>query len=298
MEVFQQSKGLKNGKRNTHARSILLRDVSSESGDDFAIRWFPKFFFNLPTSLHPLSSKAHSPRQSTSTVPDVLASFTSLGPFLSRLVAQGSLASPLFTVTLQRDSIDVGGNAGMLAIGGLPAGVNNDSLTWVQVRGYPSSAGGLTAPADSPNELYPVTWEIPLDDVYFDGQKLPRSSLSPSGISLSALIDTVSRYGKPSSDPRLLIVLQGNSLIRGPPDVIQSITNTLGGNGNFPCADAHSLAFQIGGKMFPVDPRDFVQQAFQGSVDVCTSTFAATDPPRGGTGFLYSWSLGDPFLKS
>jgi phytepsin len=80
----------------------------------------------------------------------------------------------------------------MLAIGELPEGVNNDSLTWVQVRGYPPSAGGLTAPAGSPNELYPITWEIPLDDVYLDGQKLPRSSLSPSNISLTALVDTVS----------------------------------------------------------------------------------------------------------
>ena len=51
--------------------------------------------------------------------------------------------------------------------------------------------------------------------------------------------------------------------------------------------------------MFPVDPRDFVTQAFQHSVAECMSILAATDPPRpGGGGFLYSWSLGDPFLKS
>ena len=75
--------------------------------------------------------------------------------------------------------------------------------------------------------------------------------------------------------------------------------NSLGGNGNFPCADAHSLAFQIGGQMFPVDPRDFITQAFQNSVDVCMPNLAPTDPPQmGGGGYLYSWSLGDPFLKS
>ena len=98
----------------------------------------------------------------------------------------------MFTVTLQRDSVDVGGNVGMLAIGELPGGVSNDSLTWARVRGYPPSAGGLAAPANSPNEVYPLTWEIPLDDVYFDGQKLPRSTLSPSDVSLTALVDTVS----------------------------------------------------------------------------------------------------------
>jgi len=129
--------------------------------------------------------------------------------------------------------------------------------------------------------VYPVKWEIPLDDVFLDGQKLPRSTLSSSNISLNALLDT------------------GNSLIRGPSDVIQSIMNLLGGNGSFPCIDPHSLAFQIGGKMFPVDPRDFITQAFQDTVDKCIPNLAATDPPQaGGGGYLYSWSLGDPFLKS
>ena len=30
-----------------------------------------------------------------------------------------------------------------------------------------------------------------MDDVYFDGRKLPRSALAPSNITLSALLDTV-----------------------------------------------------------------------------------------------------------
>lgn len=37
-----------------------------------------------------------------------------------------------------------------------------------------------------------MAWEIAVDDVYFDGTKLERSVLSPSSITLSALIDTVS----------------------------------------------------------------------------------------------------------
>ena len=162
---------------------------------DFAIRWFPKnnFLRPMPSSMH---GSTYSPRQSPSVVTAILASFTSIGPFLSRLVVQGSLTSPMFTITLQRDSIEVGGNIGMLAIGELPEGVQNASLTWARVRGYPPAAGGLAAPADSPNEVYPISWEIPLDDVYFDGQKLPRSNLS-SNISLSALIDTVSHVPKP-----------------------------------------------------------------------------------------------------
>jgi phytepsin len=46
---------------------------------------------------------------------------------------------------------------------------------------------------DSPAKAYPIAWEIPVDDVFLDGMKLPRSQLSSSNISLSALIDTVRR---------------------------------------------------------------------------------------------------------
>lgn len=196
MEVFQQqstSTPPSSGKRDiphTPARRSL-----SQSIHNFAIRFFPKTDFHRPTfpSLASLGSKkSHTPRQSSSIIPGLLSSYASIGPFLSRLVAQGSLASPMVTITLQRDSIDVGGNLGVMAIGELPEGVKNESLTWVPVRGYTTDQGGLHAPLDSPGEVYPIAWEVPVDDVYYDGQKLPRSSLSPSSISLSALIDTVS----------------------------------------------------------------------------------------------------------
>ena len=36
-----------------------------------------------------------------------------------------------------------------------------------------------------------MTWEIFIDDVYLDGEKLPRSIFLPPSIALSALIDTV-----------------------------------------------------------------------------------------------------------
>ena len=35
----------------------------------------------------------------------------------------------MFTITLQRDSIDIGENMGILLLGKLPTAVNNDSLT-------------------------------------------------------------------------------------------------------------------------------------------------------------------------
>ena len=70
------------------------------------------------------------------------------------------------------------------------------------------------------------------------------------------------------------------------------------GSQSFDCSVPHNLTFQIGGQPFPVDPRDFIHQSYTESGDPgCAANLAVTDPP-GGAGFLYSWSLGDPFLKS
>lgn len=50
--------------------------------------------------------------------------------------------------------------------------------------------------------------------------------------------------------------------------------------------------------MFPVDPRDLINQVRSGDTQVCGANLAQTDVPvLGGGGYLYSWSLGDPFLK-
>jgi phytepsin len=70
----------------------------------------------------------------------------------------------------------------------------------------------------------------------------------------------------------------------------------LGKTGTYDCSTPHILTFEIGGKKFPVDPRDFPFQAFENNINECAPNVVATDPPQ--TGFLYSWSLGDPFLKS
>lgn len=49
--------------------------------------------------------------------------------------------------------------------------------------------------------------------------------------------------------------------------------------------------------MFPVDPRDFIGELRNNDAKDCVAdNLVSTDPPRMGS--LYSWSLGDPFLKS
>ena len=59
----------------------------------------------------------------------------------------------MIAVTLQRDTIDVGGNVGLLSIGELPAGINTNALTWVPVRAYTASDGGLPPSPEAPNEV-------------------------------------------------------------------------------------------------------------------------------------------------
>lgn len=235
-------------------------------------------FPDLHSLFAPQAKNGENKRQELSapSLSDILSSFATNGPLISRL-SQGDLAAPQFTITLQRDTIDVNsGNIGMLSLGELPPGVSNDSLTWVPVRRYTSEQGGLP----SPDDVYPIAWEIPIDNVFIDGQELPQSTLSP-GVSVTGLIDT------------------GNSLIRGPSDVVQSLDTILSnsgrGEGTFDCSVPHTMTFQIGGNMFPVDPRDFALPSRVGNLRQCESNVVSTDPPS--AGFLYSWSLGDPFLK-
>lgn len=48
--------------------------------------------------------------------------------------------------------------------------------------------------------------------------------------------------------------------------------------------------------MFPIDPRDFISQAFQNNVKTCLSNLVGTDAPTVG-GYQFGWSLGTPFSK-
>jgi hypothetical protein len=93
--------------------------------------------------------------------------------------------------------------------------------------------------------------------------------------------------------------------MRGPSDVVNSILSSVSpayaknpeADPTFSCSTPHTLAFQIGGKTFPIDPLDFLRQSTSPAPRDCTaSNIVATDPP--GVGATFSWSLGDPFFKS
>lgn len=106
---------------------------------------FPDFEF-----LH-----GHAKRQSGNftSSSQAIASMSNYGPLLTRLIAQGMLESPMFSITLQRDTVDIGGDVGLLSIGQLSPGIPTNSLTWVPLRAYPAKQGGLPPPPESPNEV-------------------------------------------------------------------------------------------------------------------------------------------------
>ncbi|KAG5642547.1 hypothetical protein DXG03_002585 [Asterophora parasitica] len=202
----------------------------------------------------------------------------------------GELEQPMFSITLQRSTVDIGGE-GVLTVGKLPAGIDNSSLTWVPVRLYEVNDGGLRPPTFAPNEKYPLRWEVELDGVFLDGERVQDSTIPAVGVNpgkITALIDT------------------GNSILRGPDDMVDAIFGKISPDYNpgnvdddplVPCSVPHTIAFQIGGKMFPVDPRDFIGPRAEGDTTTCVAdTLVGTDAPR--LGSLYRWSLGDPFMKS
>ncbi|KAF7357780.1 Peptidase A1 domain-containing protein [Mycena venus] len=210
----------------------------------------------------------------TGTTDHFVASSYADGPLISRIAQSGALQMPMFTISLQRSTIDISGT-GALTLGTLPDGVDNSSLTWVPVRLYSPAEGGITPPTFASNEVYPLRWEIDLDGVFLDGVELAPSKIPTSGNvdanRMSALIDT------------------GNSILRGAKRRRRDAT--------LACAKAHNLTFKIGGKMFPIDPRDLPGPVASNNASTCViDNLVATDPP--GVGALFRWSLGDPFMKS
>ena len=130
------------------ARETVIENRSLPS---FSTRTFPDL--SRIRGRRTLVTRGTSGRSLSPSVGDALASFATNGPLLTRLILAGALASPIFAISLQRDTVDIGGNQGMLSIGELPAGIAAENLTWVPLRGYTVAEGGLPAPEDSPNEV-------------------------------------------------------------------------------------------------------------------------------------------------
>ncbi|PIL23083.1 hypothetical protein GSI_14391 [Ganoderma sinense ZZ0214-1] len=204
-----------------------------------------------------------------------------IGGFIPRLVASGGIERPLFAITLQRETIDISGN-GQLTIGRLPDGIDESNITWVPVRLIPPEDGGWASPSFAPNETYPRGWEIVLDAVFFDGKNVTDNTTRTSHPTLSAAID-----------------IHNNHLV-APNGGFGAIQHALGSDLYLDCSKPYNLTFQIGGKLFPVDPRDFYTSLGGGNTARCSpnvedrSLSLSYDEQKA----PYNWTLGVPFLKS
>ncbi|KAI1794371.1 acid protease [Ganoderma leucocontextum] len=210
------------------------------------------------------------------TTDNYLKQLANLGAFIPRLVLNGVIDQPMFSISLQGSRNGIAGT-GQLTIGRLPDGVDNSSVTWVPVRLYDTENGGISSPSN---------WEVEIDGVFLDGEELPGSKQSAQGIaqpSLSAVVDT-------------------NAIaLGGPQDVVKNILSNVSpafaSNSNsaptLPCGAPHNLTFQIGGKAFSIDANDFVAQS-----DPSTCVANVVDIPAPSNQSLFSWSLGQPFLRS
>ncbi len=144
-EVFFDTYATRRRRRQDESRAA--RSLGHRSSNQ-ARGTFPTFDFTRPSSNRP--RQASSSSQWTSVI---TSSYGTMGPFIPRLISLSSLTAPMFAITLQRNTIDRGGNLGLLSIGELPAPVQGDSLTWVPVRGYTAEEGGISAPPDSQAEV-------------------------------------------------------------------------------------------------------------------------------------------------
>ncbi|TDL21326.1 hypothetical protein BD410DRAFT_789755 [Rickenella mellea] len=212
-----------------------------------------------------------------------------------------------------------------------PFSESNPTTTYHAVRLYTPSQNGLFVPSE-PEEVYPYAWEVFVDSVWFDGVLVQDRVWGGSGEVLEGVGEgdgTGEENMDRDGDFGLSVLIDsGNTLIRGPEPIIRSIYAMLnstvtrmpgGGNSEdpptYPCTIPHNLSFVMGGTRYDVDPRDFGTpiSSFRpadssranvshggddgGQEIMCIPNLAIEDPPRIG-GWLYSWSLGTPFLHS
>ena len=91
---------------------------------------------------------------------------------------------------------------------------------------------------------------------------------------------------------------QTSHYVNGSADVVQTLLKKVSSSKDLsqptlPCSTPHNLTFQIGGKPFSVSPQDFV---IQSDSSTCVANVEDISAPSNGS--LFSWSLGQPFLRS
>ena len=152
--IFQQTYDTQAGVVTAKKRdaTVPLSRPNVKWGSQFPQLHFKRFGFPYIHGILGTPTRKAA-RQTSSLVNSALSSWGNIGPLLGRWVMRHELMSPMFTITLQRNTIDVGGNAGILSVGEMPSGVSEDKLTWVPPGNYTADEGGMPGPPDSPNEV-------------------------------------------------------------------------------------------------------------------------------------------------
>ncbi|PIL23221.1 hypothetical protein GSI_14530 [Ganoderma sinense ZZ0214-1] len=251
--------------RRRYATALVKRPDSLESHVEFVIGELPE---HNPIPLMTVPGLMELYNIATD---DDFRQLANLGAFIPRLVLNGVIEQPMFS-----------------PLGQPKWNIDNSSVTWVPVRLYDTENGGIFSRRLLRMRFIACdNWEVDIDGVCLDGQQLPNSKQSPQpGI----------------KQPTLSAVVYTNAVaVGGPQDVVKDILSTVSpafaSNSNaaptLPCGVPHNLIFQIGGKSFAIDANDFVAQS---DASTCVANVEGIAAP--GNQSLFSWSLGQPFLRS
>ena len=96
---------------------------------------------------------------------------------------------------------------------------------------------------------------------------------------------------------------QTSHYVNGSADVVQTLLKKVSSSKDLSqptlsCSTPHNLTFQIGGKLFPIDPRDFASPVASGTGTTCVANVGPINDDVKTDTDQWTWVLGTPFLKS
>jgi hypothetical protein len=175
--------------------------------------------------------------------------------WIKEAYSRSLIPAPAFSLTLGRYLSEGVSDGSLLVIGGYDTDLVDGSITWVHCSGT-------------------THVQIPLDGIVINGMTIKRSD----GLPMEAIIDVY--------PPHLCRLIQSGTggFIPGPSNVVQAIYKAIGGQPDpnnpgfwvYQCSSAPTIAFQLGGQNFAMDPQDFI---ILRNEDMCWGALAELDTP-------------------
>ncbi|KAI0748391.1 aspartic peptidase domain-containing protein [Daedaleopsis nitida] len=190
-----------------------------------------------------------------------------------------------------------------------PLNLSNPDIVYEHFADFGPFVPRLAATGAIEQPMFAITLQRDTIDVSGTG-KFTIGQL-PAGIDNSSITWVpVHRYGPAELPPSHIRAERElstrNPRVDGPSDVFEVLLQRVfpprasdpQSAPSFPCSAAHNLTFQIGGKLFPVDPRDFAAQLTPNNATDCVANVGNATRPDLSRQMSFSWILGAPFLKS